>query len=284
VQRPLARPAQVAREHVDDGEADRARDDPDHHDAQEPDIAGIGSEALRGRQESRVGERHRRDVYRLPGGVEGVDALEEHAGEQEHGDDRLYGDHADGDREQEVAGLAEAHGLALGDRALPDTQGVRVARGEQLLPQPQAAADHEAEDRREGQYPDAAYLHSDEDEDVAERRPVGCHVDCREPGNAYHRDSGEEGIHERCLLARARRERQREERGEYEDERREDQDREARGRRGDERIDPVPDPGERCVVRDGLAAHPTPLLFAHHISLTAWLTSSTSCPIRRGVS
>ena len=61
----------------------------------------------------------------------------------------------------------------------PDAQRVGVAGGEQLLPQAEPAADHEAEDRGERQHADAADLDADEDEHVAERRPVGRHVDGR---------------------------------------------------------------------------------------------------------
>ena len=104
---------------------------------------------------------------------------------------------------EQAAGLAEPHRLALGDRPLAHAQRVGVARGEQLLPQAEPAADDEAEDRGERQHADAADLDADEDEHVAERRPVGRHVDGREAGDADHRDRGEERVDERRALAGA---------------------------------------------------------------------------------
>ena len=50
-----------------------------------------------------------------------------------------------GHREEQVAGLAEAHRLALGDRPPADAEWVGVAGGDQLLLESEAAADDEAE-------------------------------------------------------------------------------------------------------------------------------------------
>ena len=104
----------------------------------------VRGEPLAGRQEPGVRERHRRRVDRLPRGVQRVDAFEQHPREEQRGDDRLDDQHADGDGGEQAAGLAEPDGLALRDRPLADAQRVRVARREQLLPQPEPAADDRA--------------------------------------------------------------------------------------------------------------------------------------------
>ena len=184
VQRPAPRIPEVARQGVDHGEADRPRHHAEHDDAEEPDVARVGCQAGRRRQEPRVGEGHRRDVDGLPRGIPYRHALDEHAGEEQDRDPGLDHESADGHGAQQVAGLAEADRLALRDRPLADAQRVGVAGREQLLPQPQTPADHEAEDRGDREHADPADLDAEEHQHVAERRPVGCHVDGGQAGDA----------------------------------------------------------------------------------------------------
>ena len=178
------RPSKVSGEHVDDRKPDGPEDHAKHECTQEPHVARERREAVFDREKAGVGERHRRDVYRLPGCFPEIEAGEEHAGKEQGGDDRLDGQHAHRYGQKQTAGITQAHRLTLGDRAFADSQRVAIARREKLLSQPEPAADDESEDRRQSEHADAADLDSYKDDDVAEGRPVGCHIDGRESRDA----------------------------------------------------------------------------------------------------
>ena len=126
-----------------------------------------------------------------------IEALDEQSRHNKSGDDQLDDDRACRDREQQAADLAEPHRLRLRHRAAARSCRVRVARRHQLPAQSDAPGHDEAQDARHRQHADAADLHGEDDDDVAEGRPVARHVDRGEARHADGRDGGEHGVGQR---------------------------------------------------------------------------------------
>ena len=193
-----------ASQRIDDGEAEASQEDPNSDGENHHGIIGEGREAVDQRNKTGVGKGRDREVATLPEGIDGVEASNHQAGNNDGGEHCFNGNHADKDRAQQSLHIAQAHSVAVKPFPFVKPGGVNINGNHLAGGETEALGGDHRKQCCERHHTDATNLHGQEHDSVPKGRPVGCHVQGRKPRDTDSRYGSEHRISKVCGLTRRR--------------------------------------------------------------------------------